>query len=141
MYSYSLNVRFNDCDVLQHVNNATYYTYFEEARRDLFRLFNPDLSTQNWNIIVASNACNYLQEIHFAQDITIYTWISHIGNSSFNVEHAIRDEEGQWKSRGKATLLQFDYKNKRGVPINNITRKQLSEHLQGPEDVPDFREF
>ena len=34
-------VRFSDLDAMQHVNNATYLTYLEEARIDYFNtLFN-----------------------------------------------------------------------------------------------------
>ncbi|GGE33455.1 thioesterase [Pullulanibacillus camelliae] len=141
MYRYQLTVGFNDCDAMQHVNNAMYYTYFETARNELLQLFNPDLSIENWNIIIGSTACNYLQEIHFAQNITIFSWISRIGNSSFVVEHAIQDEAGQWKARGRAILLQYDFQNRHTIPINETIREQLSKHLHGPEDVPDFREL
>src|SRR3989338_4171726 len=32
-----LKVRFSDCDMMQHVNNAVYLNYFEEARIHYFR--------------------------------------------------------------------------------------------------------
>ncbi|GAA3347828.1 hypothetical protein GCM10017717_23010 [Deinococcus persicinus] len=40
MFVTNLNVRFNDCDSLGHVNNSVYFTYFEEARKGLFQIFN-----------------------------------------------------------------------------------------------------
>ena len=38
----TLQVRFNECDALGHVNNAVYYTYMETARTELFRMLDPD---------------------------------------------------------------------------------------------------
>ncbi|GGH78116.1 acyl-CoA thioester hydrolase [Pullulanibacillus pueri] len=139
MYTYDLSVRFSDCDALQHVNNAVYFTYFETARSELFQLFNQNLSFENWNIIMASTRCEFLEEIHFPQTVTVVSWISRIGRSSFVVEHAIHDESGHWKARGNAVLLQYDFKNKTSLPLEDKIRHELLKHQQGPKGVPELR--
>jgi acyl-CoA thioester hydrolase len=72
-------VRFGECDGLGHVNNGTYFTYMEEARMDIFRLFNPTLELSKWNLIVASTRCDFLQQVTYAETLKIFTWISRIG--------------------------------------------------------------
>ncbi|WP_044642255.1 acyl-CoA thioesterase [Risungbinella massiliensis] len=139
MFKNDIIVRFNECDALGHVNNATYFTYFEEARTELFRLFNPELDTNSWNLIVASTYCDFLREVAYASKITVYTWISRLGNSSFEVEHAIQDHQKNWVARGKATLLGFDFNQKKAIPLTEEIRDALLQHTEGPENVPDLR--
>jgi acyl-CoA thioester hydrolase len=139
MYIHDIVVRFSDCDPLGHVNNATYFTFFEEARSELFRLFTPDLNVHKWKLILASTRCDFLQEVHYAQKITVYTWVTRLGTSSFDVEHAIHDEQGNWLARGKATMLGYDFEHKQASPLRNETRAALLEHSTAPEGVPPLR--
>ena len=133
MFTHEIVVRFGECDPLGHVNNANYFTYQEEARTEVFRLFNPDLKMREWNLIVASTRCDFLQKI------TVHTWIGRLGNSSFEVEHAIQNEQGQWVARGKATLLGFDFATKTAVPLTEEIRAKLLQHSDAPEGVPALR--
>jgi len=132
-------VRFNDCDGLGHVNNAVYFTYFEESRRDLFRIFNPSLDVRAWNLILASTRCDFLKEAHYAETLTIYTWISRLGSSSFEVEHAMKSEHGDWVARGKATLLMYDFESKKAKPMTEEIRQAMLQHSEGPADAPAIR--
>lgn len=140
LFTRQLTVRFNDCDPMGHVNNAVYFTFFEEARTDVFHLFNPDLNVRNWNLIVASTRCDYIQEAVYAQTLTIHTWIGKIGRSSFEVEHAIQGEGGDWIARGKGTLLGYDFDTKSAVPLTDDIKQKLLEHIKEPKNVPSFRE-
>ncbi|MBL0389319.1 acyl-CoA thioesterase [Tumebacillus sp. ITR2] len=140
MYRNEISVRFNDCDALGHVNNATYYTYFEEARTELFRVFNPSLDIHAWNLIVASTRCDFLQETTYAEKLTVYTWISRLGSSSFDVEQAIANEQGEWVARGKAALLGYDFTTKKAVKMSDDIRQKLLEHQDAPANVPALRE-
>jgi acyl-CoA thioester hydrolase len=139
MFKLDTIVRFSDCDALGHVNNAKYFTYFEEARSELFRIFNPELDIQSWNLIVASTRCDFLREVIYAQKISVYTWISRVGTSSFEVEHAIQDEQGLCVARGKATLLAYDFEQKKPTAVSEEIRSALLEHCDCPVGVPVLR--
>ncbi len=139
MFTNEMIVRFNDCDVLGHMNNAVYFTYFEESRRELFRIFNPDLNTKKWNLIVASTRCDFLKEAHYAQKLTIYSWVSKLGKSSFEVDHAMVDEQGNWMARGRVTMLGYDYDEKKAVPMSDEIREALLQHSEGPAGAPELR--
>ncbi|WP_147804678.1 acyl-CoA thioesterase [Alkalicoccus halolimnae] len=139
MYEYNVTVRFNDCDSMGHVNNTAYFTYFEEARKDIFKLFNPALDIDAWNLIVASTQCDFVNEMNYAQKVSVYTWISRVGTSSFTVEHAIQDDEGRWTARGKAVLAGYDFAERKTVPISEPAASELALHQEGPENVPELR--
>ncbi|MTT30781.1 acyl-CoA thioesterase [Terrilactibacillus sp. BCM23-1] len=139
MISTEITVRFNDCDSLGHVNNAVYYTYFEEGKRAIFELFNPNLNFDEWNIIVASTHCDYIQEIKYGETVTVLTWIGRLGRSSFDAEHAIIDKNGECRARGRVTLLGFDFISRESVPLSDSIRQHLEKHMDQPKNVPDLR--
>lgn len=139
MFKTEIIVRFNDCDSLGHVNNAVYFTYLEEARKELFEIFNPNLSMKSWNLIVASTQCDFLQEIVYAQKVTVYTWVSRIGKSSFDVEHAIQDNNKNWIARGKVVLVSFSFNERKSVPLKKEIEAQLSKHQDSPVNVPPLK--
>lgn len=139
MLTHQVTVRFNDCDGLGHVNNAVYLTYFEEGRKDLFRIFNPSLDVQKWNLILASTRCDFLKQVMYAETLTVYTWISRLGSSSFEVEQAMRDEAGNWVARGRATMLGFDFGTQKAAPMTEEIRAELMKHGEAPEGAPELR--
>ena len=139
MFVSTVNVRFGDCDGLGHVNNAMYYTYMEEAREDIFRIFNPSMKLEAWNLIVVSTRCDYLRQVGFAEKLTIYTWISRLGNSSFTVDHALSNQNGEWVARGQAVLIGYDYKGEQSNPLTDTIQQALKTHMEAPEGAPPLR--
>ena len=132
-------MRFGECDGLGHVNNGTYFTYMEDARTEIFELFNPSLELSKWNLIVAGARCDFLAQVKFAEYLTIYTWISKIGKSSFVVEHAIQNDKGVYVARGQATMIGFDYGTQTSVELDSQIRDSLGIHMIGPEGAPNLR--
>lgn len=139
MFTREVVVRFGECDGLGHVNNGTYFTYMEDARMDIFRLFNPTLDLEQWNLIVASTRCDFLEQVTYGEKLSVFTWISHLGNSSFVVDHALQNDAGQWVARGQATMIAYDYAAKRSTPLWNEVRESLEQHRQAPDGAPALR--
>ena len=139
MFVNTVTVRFGDCDGLGHVNNAMYYTYMEEARTEIFRIFNPSLKLGNWNLIVASTRCDYIHQVGYAETLTIYTWIGRLGNSSFSVEHALRNERGEWVARGQAVMIGYDYLAEKAATLSEEIQGILNKHRDAPENAPQLR--
>ncbi len=139
MFERRLRVRFGECDGLGHVNNGMYFTYMEDARTEVFELFHPSLDLSTWNLIVAGARCDFLAQVTFAEWLTVHTWFSKIGRSSFIVEHSLQNVAGQFVARGQATLIQYDYETKSAIPIRADTRIKLEEHQVGPIDAPILR--
>lgn len=116
--STTLQVRFNECDGLGHVNNAVYYTYMETARIELFQQLDLDMDLQNWSLIVASTSCDYKAQATFGQWLTITTETEKIGNKSFTLLHRILDRDsGQLIAQGRAVMVHFDYHQQKSTPL------------------------
>lgn len=139
MFVKSFVVAFSDCDGLGHVNHAKYFTYMEEARTDVFRLFNPTLAVDEWNLIVASARCDYLGQVRYAETLSVETWLSRVGNSSFTVDHAIFNESRACVARGQAVMIAFDYTAQKPMPIWPEVRAALQIHSTPAEGAPELR--
>ncbi|PTM59842.1 acyl-CoA thioesterase [Desmospora activa] len=124
--STTIQVRFNECDGLGHVNNAVYYTYMEAARIELFQLLDPDMDLHNWKLIVASTSCDYKAQATFGQWLTITTETEKIGNTSFTLLHRILDRDtGELIALGHAVMVHFDYHQQKSVPLTSTMVQTL----------------
>lgn len=124
MLNYTLIPRFNDTDALGHINNATYSTWFEDARRPVFEFFVPDLDPKKWNLILARVEIDFLAQGEYQKSVEIKTSVEKIGNSSFVLlQEAFQDEK--IICRGKSVLVHFDYETQKSSPIPGAIRVKL----------------
>lgn len=121
-----LRPRFKDTDALGHINNASYATWFEEARRPIFELFIPDLDPKKWSLIIARIEIDYLAQGHYQKPATIHTWVEKVGNSSFTLMQEVL-QDGKPICRAKSILVHFDYQSQKSVVIPDDIRKKLEE--------------
>ena len=115
--SVKIQVRFSDLDVLGHVNNSVYLSYFEMAR---VAFFSP-LMGEKWDwkkngVILRKNEVEYLIPVllHEEPEITIYT--SSIGTKSFTLEYELKVGE-KLCTTGYSLLVCFDAFNNKTIEI------------------------
>ena len=78
----SIQTRFQDLDVLGHINNVAWAALFETGRVRFFRLLNGSSPGRNRGL-VANVEINYLAEGHFPGDIEIASGIGQLGTRSW----------------------------------------------------------
>ena len=126
-----IKVRFSDLDAMQHVNNATYLSYLEEARIKYFNdLFNLKDGNLDYEAVIARIEIDYLFPIVLGDEIEVYTRISNLGNKSVDVLHiiAIRKDSGLIKTAASVTkLVYYDYKSRTTKQIPASAKKIISE--------------
>lgn len=131
-YKTKIDLRFNDFDLLGHVNNATYLTYFEIGRTKYWQ------QAINWNwkktgIIIGSASIEYKQPIFPEDTIYIYIRTSRIGIKSFDLEYLIVKEINNKEiicSTGKTSCIAFDYTSNKSVSIPEIERSKMIDFEQ-----------
>jgi acyl-CoA thioester hydrolase len=103
-----IQVRFADLDVLGHVNNAIYLSYFEMARVHYFK----ELLGESWDwkkngLLLVRNEVDYLAPIFLHQKPLISMYLVDIGNKSFKLRYEIHIEN-KLHTIGFSTLVCFD---------------------------------
>lgn len=129
MFITHISPRFAETDALGHINNTVVPVWFEQARAPVFRFFTPDLDFKKWKLIVAKIEVEYKGELVYGHEVTLNTYLSHIGNSSLVITQEAY-QLGKLCAFGNATLVHFDYHLKKSSPIPDDIRKLLYEHLK-----------
>jgi acyl-CoA thioester hydrolase len=137
MFTEIITPRFGDIDGLRHVNNTVIPGWFEQARNPIYRVFNPEFAFEGWNLILARYEIDFVRPLVINGDVTVRTWVSRVGTSSFEVSQEAL-QGGALCTRGTTVLVHYDFGQSRPVPIPPAIRGLLSAHLAGP-DGPDGR--
>lgn len=135
MYLEKITPRFGDSDGLRHVNNTVIPGWFEQARNPIYRVFNPEFVFESWNLILARYEIDFVRPLLINGEVTVRTWISRIGSSSFEVSQEA-EQGGAACTRGKTVLVHYDFETARPVPIPAAIRERLGEHADGPPGKP-----
>lgn len=133
MFTETIAPRFGDIDGLRHVNNTVIPGWFEQARNPIYRIFNPEFAFEGWNLILARYEIDFLRPLVISGEVTIRTWVSRVGTSSFEVAQEA-EQGGVRCTRGATVLVHYDFALGRPVPIPPAIRALLGEHLAGPRD-------
>ena len=113
-YSYDVATRWKDMDSYGHVNNATYLTYFEDARITMIKKW----KLNSKSLIVASIKVDYLSQIKHPAKLEVCAKVSRVGGSSFDILSYIF-EEGSDKPVAASTIVVvcFDYERQKPIRI------------------------
>lgn len=125
----SINIRFADIDVMGHVNNAVYLSYFEQARMAYFKeLLGGEWDWNHHGILLARNEIDYKLPVLLHDELEITTRLTHMGKKSLTLSYRLEIErEGQREvcAEGKSILVCFDYHENRTIEVPNEWRKKM----------------
>ena len=112
VFETTVEIRFADIDAMGHVNNAVYFSYFEQARMAYFK--ERVARIWDWNedgVIVARNEIDYVFPVFLNDRMVIRLWVEHVGSKSFTVCYRVVVGE-RLCATGKSVLVCFNHKNK-----------------------------
>lgn len=131
MHTVDIYVRYCETDAGGHVNNTSYFLYFEEARTKFFNEIGFGPGKRLINFIVAQTTCDFLTQAYAGQMITVISKVSKIGMKSYTMTHEIRNSEtGQSIATGSAVIVCFDFKEQKTKDIPNELRSLLEAHME-----------
>ena len=132
MYIYNISPRFSETTFIGHINHSAIAVWLEEARTPIYRIFNPNLGAESWNLALARVEFDFKAEIFHGEEVEIKTWIQRIGSSSAKIYHEIF-QNNKLAVKSTATLVYFDYKLQKILSITDEIRNELTKHLKKDE--------
>ncbi len=103
-----IQVRFADCDLMGHVNNAVYLSYFEMTRMHYFEHL---LGKQwDWNkngVLLRKNEVEYFRPVYLHDEPEISLFTEHIGTKSCTLAYELF-VNGVLCTTGRSVLVSFD---------------------------------
>jgi acyl-CoA thioester hydrolase len=131
MISTPIQIRFSDCDMLKHVNNAIYLQYFETAR---IKFFNQELPKWDWTkkgIILLKNIVEYKIPLFLTDVCAVEIECSHIGTKSFTLTYKVKvtkDKNVITKTIGESILVCYDFSQEETINLPTELRNALQKH-------------
>ena len=129
-FSHPIEVRYGDLDPQGHVNNASFLTYFEQARIHYLAelgLINKRSSSFEVGIILADAQVTYLAPVLFGMSLSIKVSVTRLGNKSMTMEYLMFDTAtGKELARGSTVLVTFDYQKQQSMPVPDDWREKIS---------------
>ena len=124
---YSISTRWTDNDIYGHINNITYYSYFDTAVNQ-YLIENASLNIQGSPIVgyVVHSNCNYLSGISFPGIIDVGIVVKNLGKTSVTYEIGIfKDGESKVSAYGEFIHVFVNRSEKKSVPIPDNILKSL----------------
>jgi acyl-CoA thioester hydrolase len=118
-----LDVRFRDIDAFRHVNNASFFTYMEEARiRYLVEVLEVN-AVERMPLILAAVKIDFQAPILFGQEVEIGTAVDWIGRSSFSMSHRmIASPDDRLVAEAETIMVAYDYAAEGPMPVPDAWR-------------------
>ena len=125
---YPISTRWSDNDIYGHVNNVTYYSYFDTAaNRYLIEEGGLDISDGSIVGYVVNSGCEYHAPITYPETIEAGVRVDRLGNSSVQYGIAIfREGEEQAAAHGHFVHVFVDRAADKSVPIPKNLRTALA---------------
>ena len=131
-------VRFGDCDLLGHVNNAKYLTYIESARIDLWRAQLGFLRShvidehgkRGHGFILARAEVDFRAQSRYGDTLEVRLGLGSFGRSSLTYDYdVVRVGDDTLVAVAKTVQVWFDYDENRSLPIGDDLKVKLSKPI------------
>ena len=121
-----IEIRWRDLDAYNHVNNAVYLTYLEEARDEwLERALGSDDAA--WGYVLARVAIDFRRELRQDDDEVVASCaLARLGNSSVTTREELRTRDGELAAEAEAVLVARDPGSGQTRPLSDDERTALA---------------
>lgn len=122
-----IQVRFSDLDVLGHVNNTVYFSYFEMTRVHYFQeLLGKKWDWNKFGVILARNEIDYKKSVLLYDQPEIHMKTEFIGSKSFGLMYDLK-VNGETYATGKSVMVCFDATIQSTIPVPESMRLSLEK--------------
>lgn len=122
-----VQLRFNDIDILGHLNNTVYFSLYDLAKaRYMEAVLDGDIDWQRVESVIANIDCAYLKQIRFGEKISALTRCIHIGDKSFTLQQMLVDDTGDVKSLCNTVMVSYDPDTRTAIPVSDRWRRRCA---------------
>ncbi len=125
-FSFPIKIRYCETDMLGHVNNVSYYMYFEQGRIEYFENLGltDALFGKQAVSVVADMECSYLRQLYLKEKMTLHVRAARLGRSSIDIEYAIM-ASGELKAAARGAIVLVDTATGKSTPVPDFAREKI----------------
>ncbi len=118
-------LRFSDCDMVGHVNNAIYSVMFEAGRTDLMQAAGIYSLDSSFSMVIVRIEIDFKREMNWPGDVVIETYVERIGNKSIHMRQVMRSI-GEVRAEGLSILAAIDRESRRAIELDQSWRDRFA---------------
>jgi acyl-CoA thioester hydrolase len=124
-----LRIRFNDIDILGHLNNVVYFSLFDTAKADyLTAVKKGNVDWRRVESVIANVNCSFISSAFYGEPIRIYTRCIAMGEKSYTLQQVMTNTNTkEVKAVCDTVMVSFDPETKKSVAISNEHRKAIED--------------
>lgn len=124
-----VQIRFNDVDGYGHVNNNSYFAYYDLGKEDYLRkVLNVNYSSAEIVPVIANINADFFLPIFHNDEIEIETRVSHVGKKSFTLQQrAINTKTDVIVCQSQTIMVCFNLKTQESAEIPDSFRKAIED--------------
>ncbi|MDE6555585.1 MAG: acyl-CoA thioesterase [Duncaniella sp.] len=128
-HRHPVQLRWNDLDMLGHVNNSIYFTFMDLAKTRYFQeALGEELQWGKIGVAIVNINCDFLAPTFFDDAVEVLTAITHIGEKSIHLEQiVIGVTDRRIRVRCSTVMAGFDMKTLKSAPIREEWRKAFEK--------------
>jgi acyl-CoA thioester hydrolase len=128
-FFHPIEIRYGDLDPQGHVNNASYLTYFEQARVAYVRHLGlwDGQTFIDVGFILADAHLNFTAPAVFGQPVQVGVCVERLGNKSFSMRYLLQEtSSGHEIASGSTVLVAYNYRQKITIPLPDEWREIIA---------------
>lgn len=129
-----MDLRWGEMDAFGHLNNVTYFRYFEEARARWLETLGVQLSMEDDGPVLVQSGATYLRPIHYPAILMVRCYPHEIGRTSFTIRHEIRlqGDEDTIYTEGFGKIVWMSRLTGRPTPVPDRVRCCFPDATHAP---------
>lgn len=134
LFSLDIEVRWRDLDAFNHVNNANFLTYLEEARMVWLNALPGPWKDDRVSPLLAAVQVNFRRPIGWPETVAVVLFAGRIGRTSITLEHRIVSaaDAGLVYADGEAVMVWADTRTGKSVELPEVVRRGASIPFREP---------
>ena len=125
-----IQVIWGDLDSFQHVNNVTYFRYFESARIQYFETLGWLKLYEKMAIgpILGFTYCSYRIPLTYPDTVFVGSKITELHEKRFTMEHLlVREKHEKPVAEGNSIVVCYNYQKNQTTPIPKAIRQSIEK--------------
>jgi len=123
-------VKWGEMDAFGHLNNTTYFRYFEDVRIAYFESVSLLKIMDEIGIgpILASTSCKFIYPLNYPDTVLAAARVSQILEDRFIMEYLVYSKsKDRLAAKGEGVIVSFDYNENKKVAVPHRMRKNVED--------------
>ena len=124
-----LRIDWSEIDLFGHVNNLSILQYIQSARVNYMEAIGlmPLNSEIKTGPILASTTCQFRKILFYPGNVTVYSKVDLIKNTSFRILHEIRNDQDEISAEAHDIIVLYNFNKNSKLLISDQIKKKIED--------------